>query len=404
MVRDFKSIVPTVQGTPAKQRGEEMKAARMIAEQLSRNKHDADQNLRQGGDFGPEDADWQTRRRAVFDSNLCRQLDVLQPETAMPRDDVIELLAKGYWEKQEEMGVTDGRGYDDKSRIRMCETHTTNDFWAWRAVKLGFPEWPMGVVLVQEANDDCNFQEVAELIQMLAKVAEIIFRTPTGIMRYLMGASLYHDTEMAVGSEPICPGVTRADFFPSMFLQYMPRVLGLYDVDLCGPEARSLIITAASHNRKLAAWIAQLSEKGRNFVKKSLKNLGIRTALQPPRLTKQEEREETTSIYRTRSCSVEGILVSAIIRSLVDQSWGRHRPSSSPPTETKSPAWGKWIRRWDLNRRTQEPSPGSSYEGMGHRHQDLLCQRPWRASVPHLRPTYDRPHLHLRPRSNKRSG
>jgi hypothetical protein len=69
MVQYFKSIVPTVQDNPAKRRGEEIKTTRMIAEQRARNKHDADQNLRQGGDFGPEDADWQTRHRAIFDSN-----------------------------------------------------------------------------------------------------------------------------------------------------------------------------------------------------------------------------------------------------------------------------------------------------------------------------------------------
>jgi hypothetical protein len=87
----------------------------------------------------------------------------------MPRDDVIDLFhtlrlleAKGYWEKQEEMSATDGRGYDDKSRNRMCQTHTTCDFGAWRAVKFGLPQWPMGAILVQEAYDDCNFLEVAE--------------------------------------------------------------------------------------------------------------------------------------------------------------------------------------------------------------------------------------------------
>jgi hypothetical protein len=213
-----------------------------------------------------------------------------------------------------------------------------------------------------------------------------------------MGAPLYHDAEMVVGGEPSYPGVARADFFPSVFLPYMPRILGLYDIDLCGPEARSLIIAAVARNQKLAAQIAQLSEKGRDFANKSLKNLRIRTALQPPRLTKQDEREETTSIDPSDT------LESAMIRSLVGQSWGRHRPSSSPPTETKSPAWGERMRRWDLNQLTQEIFPGSSYVGRGHRHKDLLCQRPWAASVPHLRPTCDRPHLHLRPRSSEWSG
>jgi hypothetical protein len=142
----------------------------MIAKQIARNKHDADQKLRQGSDSGPEDADWQTRHRAIFDSNLRRQLDVLQPETAVPRDDVIELFhilrmleAKGYWGRQEEMNIMGGRGYDDESRVHMCETNTTNDFGAWRTVKQGFPEWPLGAALIQEACEDCNFEEVASL-------------------------------------------------------------------------------------------------------------------------------------------------------------------------------------------------------------------------------------------------
>jgi hypothetical protein len=116
---------------------------------------------------------------------------------------------------------------------------------------------------------------------------------------YLMGAPLYHDTEMVVGSEPMRPGVTRADFFPSVFLPYLPRILGLNDIDLCGPEVRSMIIAAASRNRKLAARIAQLSEQARNFVKKSLENLRIRTVLQPPRLRKQGARRDHVYIQNT---------------------------------------------------------------------------------------------------------
>jgi hypothetical protein len=203
------------------------------------------------------------------------------------------------------MSATDARGYNDESRFQMCRAHTSNDVGAWRAVEIGFQEWPKGVVLVQEAYEDYNFREVAELIKMLTKVAEVILRTHMGIMRYLVGAPLYHDAEMVVGSEPRCPGVTRADFFPSMVLPYMLHILGLNGIDLCGPEARSMIKTAASRDQKSAAWIAQLSEQGRYFVKESLKNLRIRTVLQPPRLTKQEEHEETTSTYRTRSCSVD---------------------------------------------------------------------------------------------------
>jgi hypothetical protein len=120
-----------------------------------------------------------------------------------------------------------------------------------------------------------------------------------------MGAPVYHDAEMVVGGEPWCPGVKRGDFFPSTFLPYLPRILSLNDIDLCGPEARSMIITAALRNRELAARISQLSEQGRDFVKESLENLRIRTVLQSPRLRQPEEYVETTSIYRTVSRSVD---------------------------------------------------------------------------------------------------
>jgi hypothetical protein len=103
---------------------------------------------------------------------MCRQLDVLQPETAMPRDDVVELFqvlrtleAWGYWDIQEVTSTTDGRGSNDKSRFRMYRTHTSNDFGAWRVVKICIPEWPMGVILIREEYNDYNFQEVAEIIR-----------------------------------------------------------------------------------------------------------------------------------------------------------------------------------------------------------------------------------------------
>jgi hypothetical protein len=412
LVALFEGIVPQVPDSQTKQKDEEVKAERMIADQIARNKHVADRKLREGGDFGPEDVDWQHSRRAIFDSILCRRRDVLQLETAMPREDVIELFrvlrmleTKGYWERQEEMIATEGRGYDDRSRVRMCKTNTANDFGVWRTVEQGLPEWPLGAALIQEAFERCDFQEVEELVQMFTKVAEIILRTSVGTMRYLMGAPLYHDTEMVVGSEPSCPSVTWNDFFPSLLLPYMPRIPGLHDIDLCGPEARSLGATAASHNQKMAARIAPLAEQGYHFASCSSNNLRIRTVLQPPRLTTQEEHEETTSIYRTLSRSVDR---PARHPRFSDDPVGSQPVLGSPsyiflpppPTETKSPAWVERMRRWDLNQRAQGPSHSRRYQGRGRHRQDLQSQHPWGASVHHLRPTCRQPHLHMRPGPN----
>jgi hypothetical protein len=182
---------------------------------------------------------------------------------------------------------------------------TADNFGLWHAVKNGFPAWPTDVALIQEAYEDRSFQEVGELITMLTSVAEIILRNLMGLMRYLMGAPLYHDTETLVGSEPYCPCVAKYDFFPSMLLPYLPRILHLSDIDLRGPEARSLIAQAASRIRQLAIRIEQISDTEHHFVECSLRNLRTRTMLQPPRLTRQGEPEETTSIIRTRSRSVD---------------------------------------------------------------------------------------------------
>jgi hypothetical protein len=110
MVPFFQSVGSTVQGVAAEGKDEEIKAARMFAEQIARNKQTADQDLRQGSNIGPEDPDWQRNRWAILDSNLCEQLDVIQPETAVPSEDAIALFhalrlleAKGCWVKQDEM-------------------------------------------------------------------------------------------------------------------------------------------------------------------------------------------------------------------------------------------------------------------------------------------------------------
>jgi hypothetical protein len=61
VVEYFEGIIPTVQDNQARQKDDDAKTARMIAEQLARNKAEADQRLRQGVDLGMEDVDWQTR-------------------------------------------------------------------------------------------------------------------------------------------------------------------------------------------------------------------------------------------------------------------------------------------------------------------------------------------------------
>jgi hypothetical protein len=156
-------------------------------------------------------------------------------------------------------------------------------------------------MLIQEAFAEYDFQDVAVLVRLFTKIAELVLRTPQGVVRYLMGAPLYYNTTHAAGVDPPCPGITDEGFFPTMLLPYMPRVLGISDIELCAPDVRSRIKVAVARNSQLAARVDQLTEEGATYVKESLQNTRCRTVLQAPRIKKHEEPQRTTSILQGRA-------------------------------------------------------------------------------------------------------
>jgi hypothetical protein len=56
LVALFARIVPRVPESQCEQKDEEIRAERMIVDQIARNKHTAERKLREGSYFGPEDA------------------------------------------------------------------------------------------------------------------------------------------------------------------------------------------------------------------------------------------------------------------------------------------------------------------------------------------------------------
>jgi hypothetical protein len=162
------------------------------------------------------------------------------------------------------MTKSDGRDAKGKIMCEMRKTRARKDFGEWKHATGGLPEWPMGVMLVQEAFKEYDFQEVATLILLFTKIAALVLQTPQGVVRCLMGARLYYDATNVVGGDPLCPGVTDEDMFPSLLLPYLPRVLGLSDIELCGPDVRSEIKGAVARDRQLAARIDQLTQEGAN--------------------------------------------------------------------------------------------------------------------------------------------
>jgi hypothetical protein len=122
----------------------------------------------------------------------------MHPEDVMPYPDIVELFdivrqlhAVGCWRKQGDVNKLGGRDAKGKIMCEMRRTYAENQDGAWQYVTDGLPEWPAGVMLIREAFNDYDFQEVATLIRLFTKLAELVLRTTQGVVRCFVGAPLY---------------------------------------------------------------------------------------------------------------------------------------------------------------------------------------------------------------------
>jgi hypothetical protein len=132
----------------------------------------------------------------------------------------------------------------------------------------------MGLVAMQLHVGDGDYEDVAALIRLRAKIAKLIFETEWGRYRYLMGAALFHDTAGLFSREEIGIGVTSGPFMlPVVGMPYLPRVLRLNDVDLCREDANNIIDGRVRFNEELAGVIAAEDNDDTGLVAQSLADL-----------------------------------------------------------------------------------------------------------------------------------
>jgi hypothetical protein len=284
-------------------RSEAEKTARYVKDQFACDEEEENDDLRAGVEPDVRDVDWQMSHRAIFDDNQRQGLDDPRSGSFVPHVDITELfilirelVAMGYWKEQEAMTMSGGTP-DGMPAYAMRVTYTDNRNGDMKHEVNGFPSWPMGVVLMREAFLEHDFEAVAKLIQLFAKIAELVLRTPQGVIRYLMGAPLYYDTMSAVGFHPPRPGLTDEGLVFCTHFPYVPRILGLSDIELCGPDAWSRISGAVARNMLLSVRISRLNEGGRDFAKESLQNMRSLTVLQGPCLEKYDQ-PRTASILK----------------------------------------------------------------------------------------------------------
>jgi hypothetical protein len=115
IVAFFQTVSGTVAANQAVRRSEAERTAQIVKDQLARNKTEEDAKRLLGAEPETGNEDWQTTRRAIFDTFQCQVLDTMHPNDVMPFSDIVELFvilrqlqAMGCWARQDDMNKSGG--------------------------------------------------------------------------------------------------------------------------------------------------------------------------------------------------------------------------------------------------------------------------------------------------------
>jgi hypothetical protein len=99
------------------------------------------------------------------------------------------LNAKGFWREREIFEISGGVGpRADDQTYEMCRTTIGNTLGVWTQVN-DFPAWPYGLVQIQFASSEGDFEDLADLMQLLIKAAQLALRSPQAARGYLVGCA-----------------------------------------------------------------------------------------------------------------------------------------------------------------------------------------------------------------------
>jgi hypothetical protein len=195
----------------------------------------------------------------------------------MPAEDVIELISifralrrKHFWLEQEEFEIDGGMDADAGAEVfEMPRTIVGKTRGVWTQVN-SLLAWSYGLPQLQIAASADSFGDwtgLADLMQLFIQAGQLVLRSPQGACGCLMGAPLRQNTLRR------SRWMTAGDFvFPTECFPYLPHILGLEDIDLCGNDATTVVNAAARKQLQLAMlFIAQQVES--EFVRVALNNL-----------------------------------------------------------------------------------------------------------------------------------
>jgi hypothetical protein len=150
--------------------------------------------------------------------------------------DLIVLRALGYFDDQQEFELSQGISSEGEQEFAMQPVQINNPLGAWGDVT-EIPNWPMGCIIVMSAFDNGDWGRMGETMLHILNVAKAVLRTRAGVTAYLKGEPLFQDTARL--NLPAGTGPENADgdwMFPCLQFPYLTHVLGLQDIDLCGPD------------------------------------------------------------------------------------------------------------------------------------------------------------------------
>jgi hypothetical protein len=246
--------------------------------------------------------------------------------SSSPYSESLVRKVSGGSEGFEIFGGVDPRSGDQTYEMR--RTTIGNAHGVWTQVN-DLPAWPYGLVQIQFASSEGDYEDLAALLQILIKVAQLVLRSPQTTRRRLMGAPLRLDTLSLVDVDAgVGPGVTPGPFYvPKEYVPYLPHVLGLEDIDLCVENSTNIVDAAARKQLVLAVLIAREENEESEFFREALNNLRRNTIpvdleivhVQPP--------------WR-RATLVAPALTTSEVRHPTDTLVSATPPSPSTPTTT----------------------------------------------------------------------
>jgi hypothetical protein len=188
---------------------------------------------------------WISAHGAILDGSFAKD-DRIPPEHAkIEIQEMIALRALDYFTDQLEFELTDGENKDGVREFIMQPMVVNNHNGKWDEI-VNVPNWPMGSVTIMSAFEGGEWIRMADAMIHLVAIAKTILRAREGAAAYFKGGALFHDTMQLDLPEGDVQERTDGDrFFHYDQMLYLTHVLGLHDVDLCGPGQEYNVLEAA---------------------------------------------------------------------------------------------------------------------------------------------------------------